>query len=412
MQYAHRHSLFSRLTLLSGAALVTVLSGCKTPEAGSTSNTAAATGNTIAAATETKTAKPYEGDTLRIGLYGSLTGSAATFGLSSQNGVEMAFKEINAKGAPLGKKLELITEDDGSKTEQVPNVVQKLINQNNVLALMGEVASSRSLAAAPIAQSNGIPMVSPSSTNPEVTKKGDYIFRTCFIDPFQGTVMAKFGRDTLKAKKAAILTDVASDYSKGLTEFFTDQWKKSGGEIVATESYSEGDKDFQAQLTKIKGSAPDVVYIPGYYTEVGNIAVQARRLGLTSTLMGGDGWDSAKLYSIGGKAIQGAYFSNHYSPQSKDPKVVKFVADYKKIYGEIPDAIAAVAYDAAYIMSDAIKRAGDTDRVKLRDALATTKNYPGVTGTISIDKDRNAIKPAVVLKVQGNEGVYVSTVKP
>ena len=324
----------------------------------------------------------------------------------------MAFDEINAKGGVLGKKLEVFTEDDGSEAKQVPGVVQKLINQNQVLVLMGEVASTRSLAAAPIAQKFKVPMVTASSTSPEVTKKGDFIFRTCFIDPFQGTVMSKFARENLKVKRVAILTDVANDYSKGLTQFFSDDWTKNGGQIVATASYSEGDKDFQSQLTKIKGSAPDVIYVPGYYTEVGNIAVQARRLGLKQPLLGGDGWDSPKLYEIGGKQIQGCYFSNHYSSQSKDPKVVKFVADYKTKYGEVPDALGAVAYDAAYIVADAIKRAGAEDRQKVRDALATTAKFPGVTGTITIDKDRNAIKPAVVLQIVGNEGKYVTTIQP
>ncbi|HEX9996637.1 MAG TPA: ABC transporter substrate-binding protein [Abditibacterium sp.] len=405
----------SRFSILCGALALSA-AGCKAPETASTGNNASGAGNTVAAtggAADVSPAKPYTGENLVIGLYGSLTGTTATFGISSQNGIKMAFDEINAKNPPLGKKLELISEDNGSKTEQVPAVVLKLINQNNVLALLGEVASSRSLAAAPIAQRAGVPMVSPSSTNPKVTEVGDYIFRTCFIDPFQGTVMAKFGRDTLKAKKAAILTDVANDYSKGLTQFFKEEWTKSGGTIVSEVSYSEGDKDFQAQLTKIKGTNPDVIYVPGYYTEVGNIAVQARRLGLKQVMMGGDGWDSPKLYEIGGKAIQGSYFSNHYSAQSKDPKVVKFVADYKKRFGaNPPDALAAVAYDAAYLLSDAIKRAGAPDRAKIRDAIAQTKNFPGVTGVISIDDKRNAIKPAVVLKVVGNEGVYVSTVKP
>lgn len=405
--------LFSRFTLLSTAVLVGVLSGCKAPETASTGNAATA-GNTVAAApANVAPAKPYTGENLVIGLYGSLTGSTATFGISSQNGIKMAFDEINAKNPPLGKKLELISEDNGSKTEQVPAVVLKLINQKNVLALLGEVASSRSLAAAPIAQRAGVPMVSPSSTNPKVTQVGDYIFRTCFIDPFQGTVMARFGRQTLKAQKAAILTDVANDYSKGLTQYFREEWTKSGGKIVSEQSYSEGDKDFQAQLTKIKGTDPDVIFIPGYYTEVGNIAVQARRLGLKQVMLGGDGWDSPKLYEIGGKALQGSYFSNHYSAESKDPKVVKFVAAYKKRFGaNPPDALAAVAYDAAYLLSDAIRRAGAADRAKIRDALAATKNFEGVTGTISIDENRNAVKPAVVLKVQGNQGVYVTTVQP
>ena len=405
---------FSRFTLLCGALLMGALSGCKAPETASTGN-AITSGNTVAANSNSDSApaKAYTGDTLRIGLFGSLTGSTATFGISSQNGIKMAFEEINAAGPPLGKKLQLFSENDDSRSEQVPPVVQKLINQNDVLALLGEVASSSSLAAAPIAQRSGVPMVSPSSTNPKVTQVGDYIFRTCFIDPFQGTVMARFGRRNLKAQKAAVLTDVASDYSKGLAQYFSEEWTKSGGTIVAKESYSKGDKDFQAQLTNIKGAKPDIIFVPGYYTEVGNIAVQARRQGLNQVMLGGDGWDSSKLFEIGGKAIQGCYFSNHYSAQSQDPKVVAFVADYKKRYGaNPPDALAAVAYDAAYMLTDAIKRAGAPDRVKIRDALASTKNFRGVTGTISIDKNRNAVKPAVVLKVEGNEGVYVTTVKP
>ena len=413
MNLAH----LSRRALVRGAAfsslsLALALSGCKPAE--DTTNSAAPSGGN-AASTSTNsasTAPAATGDTIAIGHFGSLTGGTATFGKSTDNGIRMAFDEINAKGGVLGKKLDLQTEDDASKTEQVPGVVQKLINQNNVLVLMGEVASSRSLAAAPIAQAAKVPMVTASSTNPEVTKKGDFIFRTCFIDPFQGTVMSKFARETLKVKKAAILTDVANDYSKGLTEYFTKDWEKNGGTIVGTESYSEGDKDFQSQLTKIKGEAPDVIYIPGYYSEVGNIAVQARRVGLKQPLLGGDGWDSPKLFQIGGQALQGCYFSNHYSSQSKDPKVVKFVADYKTKYGQEPDALGAVAYDAGYIVANAIKRAGAQDRQKVRDALAQTKNYAGVTGTITIDKDRNAIKPAVVLEVEGNEAKYVATVKP
>lgn len=394
---------------MAGALSIAAVSGCKPPA------DQAATGNAAPAddvAANVQPAKPYEGDDLVIGHYGSLTGTTATFGISTDNAIKLAFTEINAKGGVLKKKLVLVSEDDGSKTEQVPSVVQKLINQKNVLALMGEVASSRSLAAAPIAQKAQVPMISPSSTNPKVTEVGDYIFRTCFIDPFQGTVMARFAKKDLKATKAAILTDVANDYSKGLTEYFKDEWTKTGGEIVAEESYSEGDTDFQAQLTNIKAANPDVIYVPGYYTEVGSIAVQARRLGIDQVMMGGDGWDSPKLFEIGKTAVQGCYFSNHYSAQSKDPKVVKFVSAYKKEYGEVPDALAAVAYDAAYILADAIKRSGGTDRAKLRDAIAATKNFPGVTGNISIDKDRNAVKPAVVLKVVGNEGKYVTTVNP
>jgi branched-chain amino acid transport system substrate-binding protein len=394
---------FLKLGLLSSAALALTLSGCKSPESGTAQNSASSSSSASTG---------VQGEEIVIGHFGSLTGNTATFGKSTDNGIKMAFEEINAKGGVLGKKLKLVTEDDASKTEQVPGVVQKLINQSNVLALLGEVASSRSLAAAPLAQEAKVPMISPSSTNPKVTEQGDYIFRTCFIDPFQGTVMAKFAKSKLKATKAAVLTDSANDYSKGLSEFFTAEWTKSGGKIVATASYIEGDKDFQSQLTKIKAANPDVIYVPGYYTEVGNIAVQARRLGIKQVLMGGDGWDSPKLFEVGKDAVQGCYFSNHYSAQSKAPKVVKFVTDYKAKYGAIPDALAAVAYDAAYIVADAITRAGEADRTKLRDALATTKDFAGVTGTISIDKDRNAVKPAVVLKVVGTEGQYVETVNP
>lgn len=397
-------------TAVSSLSLCLALAGCKS--AGQTSGADSTAGTTTGAATTTSTNTTQSGDTITIGHFGSLTGTTATFGKSTDNGIRMAFEEINAKNPPLGKKLALVTEDDASRTEQVPTVVQKLINQNQVLCLMGEVASSRSKAAAPIAQEAKVPMVTASSTNPGVTKFGDYIFRTCFIDSFQGKVMSEFARNTLKVKKVAILTDVANDYSKGLTKVFTDEWTKNGGQIVGTASYSEGDKDFQSQLTKIKGSAPEAIFIPGYYSEVGNIAVQARRLGITQPLMGCDGWDSPKLYQIGGQALEGCYFSNHYTSQSKAPNVVKFVTDYKAKYGELPDALGAVAYDAAYIVADAIKRAGAPDRAKLRDALATTKNYVGVTGKISIDKDRNAVKPAVVVKIQNGHENYVTTINP
>ncbi len=383
--------------------------GCKEPAA----NTPGAPGGSNANA-NINAAPPYDAnqDKIVLGEYGSLTGATATFGKSSDNGIQMATDEINKAGGILGKKVEVIVIDDASKTEQASSAVLKLINENKVLAVLGEVASSRSLAAAPVCQKAGVPMLSPSSTNPAVTEVGDYIFRTCFIDPFQGTVMSKFARETLRAKKAAVLTDVANDYSKGLTEFFTEDWKKNGGTIVAAQSYSEGDKDFRGQLTAIKGQNPDVIYVPGYYTEVGNIAVQARSSGLNQPLMGGDGWDSPKLFEIGRNAIEGSYFSNHYSPESKDPKVVKFVGDYKARYGETPDALAACAYDAARIMFEAIKSAGELDRAKLRDALAQTKNFNGVTGTISINDKRNAVKSAAILQVKGKATEFVKTVEP
>ncbi len=411
MNSAHvSRRLFVRGAAFSSLSLFLALAGCKSATDAPVANDASApAGNTSTSSTDAPTST---GGTIEIGHFGSLSGGTATFGKSTDNGIRMAFDEINAKKPPLGKKLNLTSADDSSQPAQVPSAVQKLIKQSNVTVLMGEVASSLSNIAAPIAQKAGVPMVSPASTNPTVTQNGNYIFRTCFIDPFQGAVMAKFAKDNLKVSKAAILTDVANSYSKGLTKFFTESWTKGGGQIVDTESYKAGDKDFNSQLTKIKATNPDVIYVPGYYNEVANIAVQARSQGITQPLMGGDGWDSPKLYEIGGQALQGCYFSNHYSPQSKDPAVVKFVGDYKAKYGEVPDAMAALGYDAAYIVSDAISRAGSTDKAKIRDALATTKNYPGVTGVISIDKDRNAVKSAVVLKIVGNEGQYVTTIKP
>jgi branched-chain amino acid transport system substrate-binding protein len=347
-----------------------------------------------------------------IGEYSSLTGTTATFGQSTHNAILMAFDEINAAGGVLGKKVKVIVEDDQSKPEEAAIAVTKLINQNHVVAVLGEVSSSRSLAAAPICQANGVPMVSPSSTNPRVTQVGDYIFRVCFIDPFQAQVGARIAFEILKLKKVAILSDVRNDYSVGLQTFFRQTFKQLGGEIVAEQSYSEGDSDFRAQLTQIKSVNPEAIYVPGYYTEVGTIARQARELGITVPLIGGDGWDSPRLWEIGGEALNGCYFSNHYSVDDPSPAVQKFVGDYRKRYNQTPDALAAMGFDAAKILADAISRAGSVNGEKIRDALATTKDFAGVTGKITINQDRNAVKPAVVLKVENGKFVYVTTVNP
>jgi branched-chain amino acid transport system substrate-binding protein len=347
-----------------------------------------------------------------IGEYGSLTGGIATFGISTKNGSELAFEEVNKKGGVLGKQIKLLVEDDQSKPEEAGTVVTKLINQSGVSAVLGHVASSHSLAAAPICQSNSIPMISPSSTNPRVTQVGNYIFRVCFIDPFQGAVMAKFAADTLKLKKVAILVDVRSDYSVGLQTFFRQQFRQLGGEVVVEQSYSQGDSDFRAQLTAIKAANPEAVYLPGYYTEVGTIVHQARELGITVPFLGGDGWDSPKLWEIGGPALNGCYFSNHYSTDDPNPAVQKFVADYKAKYGQTPDALAALAYDAARILAASIEKAGSTDGPKVRDAIGATKDFPGVTGSISINADRNAVKPAVILKIENGKFLLVETIKP
>jgi branched-chain amino acid transport system substrate-binding protein len=281
------------------------------------------------------------GNEILIGEYGSLTGPQATFGQSTHNGIMMAVDEINAKGGVGGKKLKVLTEDDQSKQEEAANAVTKLISQNSVVAVLGEVASSSSIAAAPICQSNKVPMISPSSTNPQVTQKGDYIFRMCFTDDYQGHSMADYVATQLGVKRAAILTDVKSDYSQGLGHFFEERFTQLGGKIVGRASYANGDSDFKAQLTSVKGSNPQILFVPGYYTDIGQIAMQARDLGIKVPLVGGDGWESPKLIEIGGKALEGCYYGNHYFPGDPNPIVRDFVQKYKDRYGQVPDALAA-----------------------------------------------------------------------
>jgi len=360
-------------------------------------------------------ALPTNAQDIVVGEFASLTGSEATFGINSSNGVELAKEEINNGGGLLGgRKIKIIMEDDQSKPGQPSAAVKKLVASDMAIAILGEIASSRSLEAAPICQNAKIPMVSPGSTNPSVTEKGDYIFRVCFIDPFQGTVMAKFALDNLHKKKIAILQDVKSDYSKGLAQFFKEYFTSHGGQIVADLSYTGGgtDKDFRAQLTKIKVAQPDAVFVPGYYTEAGLIARQARSLGIKVPLLGGDGWDSPKLTEIGGSALDGCYFSTHFSVQDQNPKVQDFVKKYQAKFHTLPDGMAPLGYDAMMILGQAINTAGSTDGTKIRDALTNVKDYPGVTGNITIDEKRNAKKAAVVLEVKGSQANFVTTVPP
>ncbi len=346
-----------------------------------------------------------------IGEFASLTGLTASFGQSSHKGTKMAIDEINQAGGLLGKKLKLVTEDDQSKAGEPAAVVRKLISRDKIVALLGEVASSRSLEAAPIAQQNRIPMISPSSTNPKVTEVGDYVFRICFIDPFQGTVMSKFALSK-GWKKVAILTDVKQDYSVGLSQFFKEHFAKSGGTVVSEQSYSSGDKDFKAQLTQIKGAAPQAILASGYYTEAGLIASQARELGIAVPLLGGDGWDSPSLVEVAGQAMEGNFFSNHFSAEDQSPIIQDFLKKYRAKYKEDADAMAALGYDSAMILAEAIKRAGTTESAKLRDAIAATRDYQGVTGKITIDEKRNASKPAVILTIKNGKFSFVETVAP
>lgn len=350
-------------------------------------------------------------DEILVGEYASLTGGSASFGQSSHKGTALAIEEINAGGGVLGKKIKLITEDDQSRAGQPATIVRKLIAQDKVTAILGEVASSKSLEGAPICQQNKIPMISPASTNAKVTEVGDYIFRTCFIDPFQGTVMSRFAR-TKGWKKIAILTDVKQDYSTGLTENFVKDFTANGGEIVKEQKFSTGDKDFKPQLTAIKAAKPDAIFVPGYYPEVSLIAKQARLLGLKVPLLGGDGWVGESLLPVAGDSLDGCFFSSHFSADAQAPQVREFVKKFKTKYGETPDDMAALGYDSAMILADAMKRAGTTDPAKLRDAIAATKNHEGITGTISLDARRDASKPAVIQTIANGGFQYVETVNP
>jgi branched-chain amino acid transport system substrate-binding protein len=324
----------------------------------------------------------------------------------------MAVDELNTKGGLLGKKIRLVVEDDQGRPEEAQTVVSKLVSKDRVIAVIGENASSRSLAAAPVCQEGGVPMISPSSTNPRVTQVGDFIFRVCFIDTFQGEVMAKFATNTLKATRVAVFRDIKNDYSVGLADVFIKTFQQLGGTIVADESYGEGDSDFNAQLTNLKSKNPEAIFVPGYYTEVGLIARQAQHLGLTVPLLGGDGWDSPKLTEIGGQALNGCYFSTHSSAQDPSPEVKNFVKQYEARFHQEPDANAVLGYDAMRILGDAIIRTGSTEGRRIRDALTATKNFPGVSGSITIDANRNAIKPAVVLRVNNGALEFVQRVQP
>jgi branched-chain amino acid transport system substrate-binding protein len=346
-----------------------------------------------------------------VGQFASLTGGQASFGQSTDKGVQLALAEINAAGGVLGQPLRIITKDNQSKPGETSTAVRELISRNKVVALIGEVASGRSLEAAPIAQRSGIPMISPASTNEKVTETGDHIFRVCFIDPFQGTVCAKFSRK-LGFTKAGIITDVSKDYSLGLAKSFKQEFTANGGVITGEQSYSGGDKDFSAQLTAIKADNPQVIFLPAYYTEAPLIIRQARQLGITVPFIGGDGWDSPELVGVGGSSVEGCYFSNHFSDQSKDPRVVAFVDAYRKKYNGEPDAMVALGYDSVYLLADAMKRAGTTDPAKVNAAIAATKDFPGVTGKITLDAHRNPTKSAVMLQVKNGKFAYVETIAP
>lgn len=350
--------------------------------------------------------------TIRIGEIGATTGSEASYGVATHQGVAMAVKEINKSGGLLGKRLKLIHVDSKGNREDSLAAATRLVKEEGVVALIGETASTRTVDVAEIAQKLKVPMISPSATNPKVTAVGDYIFRVCFIDPFQGQAMAKFARQRLRVEKIGVLYDEADNYSSGLAQNFSKSFVELGGGVVTKQTYKTGDIDFKSQLVTLSKASPQAIFIPGYYSQVGLISRQARGVGIKVPLLGGDGWDSPNLVKIGGKAIEGGYFTNHYSPEMGTQRGRNFVRRFRKLYRSIPSGLAAMGYDAMMVLADAIKRAASTEPAAIREALSGTKNFPGVTGTITIDASRNAVKPAVIMKILNGGFVYESTIRP
>ncbi len=356
---------------------------------------------------------------VKIGILNEMTGGNATMGTSSANGAKMAIKEANAKGGLLGKQIQAVIADNKSEPSEAANAMTKLATQDKVVAVTGMFASSNAIAASSVAESVKVPFLAVGATNPKVTmdeksgKVKDYTFRVCFIDPFQGTVGATFVLTTLKLNKAVILVDNSSDYSKGLSAFFKESFTKGGGSIVAEEAYLQKDQDFKTILTKVKALNPEVLYVPGYYEEVGKIVKQARELGITAPIIGGDGWDSPKLVEIGSAAaLNNTYFTNHYSVDDTSVASQAFVEAYKKEYGQAPDAMSVLGYDAANVLIDAIKRANSLEPGKIREALAATKDYPTVTGATTLNASHDAVKNAVIIEMKEGKQVYKATVKP
>jgi branched-chain amino acid transport system substrate-binding protein len=350
---------------------------------------------------------------IRIGEYASLTGKEASLGMSSHEGTVLAVEQINEAGGVLGRRLQLISEDTESRDGQSGTSVRKLIARDHVVAVLGEVASGRSLEGAPVCQAAKIPMISPASTNPKVTETGDYIFRVCFIDPFQGPVMARFALGHLKSRRVAVFSSSTSAYSVGLAKFFKIAFVEGGGVVVAEPKYAEGDRDFKAQLTAIKAAGADAIFCPGYYNEGALIVKQARELGITVPVFGGDSWEAQALMDLGGDAVEGAYLCSHYSPQDPSPRVQQFVAAFKRRYGNAePDSNASLGYDSVLVLADALRRAGTTEHKALRDAIASTTNFDAVTGRITINKQRDASKNAVIIQVRNGRFQFVESVAP
>ena len=359
------------------------------------------------------------GDTIKVGGLLEMTGGSASFGISGKNGIDLALKKINEKGVLGGKKLSLVVADTKSEASEATNGMQKLISQDKVVAVIGPNQSSAVIASGAINNGAKVVDITPMGTNPDVTvdpktkQVKPYSFRTCFIDPFQGTVMASFASNELKVKRAAIYIDNTSDYAKGLAQFFKENFVKNGGQVVIEEAYLQKDTDFKSTLTKIKAAKPDFIYIPGYYQEVGLIVKQAREMGINVPMAGGDGWDSAKLPEIAGKAaLENTFFSSLYSPDDTSDLNKEFVAEYKKAYNTNPDVFAALAYDSTLLVAKAIEDAGSADPAKIAEAMAKIKGFKGVSGEVTFNEEHNPIKSAVIIEHKDGKQTFKTKVNP
>ncbi len=352
-----------------------------------------------------------EGDTIKIGMIASLNGEQQPWGVDSQKGGQLAVDEFNAAGGVNGKKVELIVEDTNSKPEQSKTATEKLVGEDKVLAVVGEVSSGNTLPAAKVCQEVGVPIVAVGATRIDVTQQGGAVFRACFTDDFQGAAMAKFAYEDLKLRNVAMLTDKKLPYSTGLSDVFRKAFESMGGKIVDEEFYESGNIDFKPQLSNIKSKNPDGLFCSGYFTEVGPIARQKEAVGLNVPMFGGDGWDSTQLLSSGGSGIIGGYFANHYHNSEKRPEVQEFVKNFQAKYGAPPaTAMGALAYDATKIVLEALKRVKEYNSKELLTEIANTKGFHGVSGTFDIGPDGNAQKPILVLQVQKNGFVPVKQI--
>ena len=354
---------------------------------------------------------------IKVGADFELTGGVANYGKQALNGIQLAFKQANANGGVLGKKLTLVLADNKSEASEATNAMTKLITTDKVVTVMGPVVSSNVLAALQVAQDNKVPLITPTGTNEKITYDNNqlrsYVFRSCFIDPFQGKIMANFATNTLKVKNAVIYIDNSSDYSKELAKTFEELFTQNGGKIIGKEAFLQKDQDFKATLTKIKAMNPEVIFLPAYYEEVGKIVKQAREMGINVPIIGTDGWDDPKVVDFAGAAaLNNTYFSNHYSSQDTDPNVVKFIEAYKKEYNQEPGAMAALGYDAGLLLIDAITRANSTEPAKIREALEQTKGLQLSTGLLTMDAKHNPIKSAVVIEMKDGKQTFKEKINP